>query len=469
MEQTLKVKKRKEINMTEGPFFRKIVVFVIPLILTGLLQSLYNAADLAVVGMFRGELALAAVGSTGSLTNLIVGLFMGLSVGAGVVVAHQLGALKYKRVSKVVHSAVLLAGILGVAVAILGIVLARPLLRMMDTPDTVIDASTLYIRIIFCGVPASMVYNYCAAMVRSTGDTKHPLLFLSVSGIVNVALNFFMVVVLGFGVEGVAIATILSQYLSAAMILIFMARSDSCIRFSVRQLRFHWPSIKQMLYIGIPSGIQSSLFSLSNVMIQSGINSFGDVIMAGNSAASNLEGFVYIAMNSVYHAALTFTGQNVGAKKYKNIKRITLYCLICAVILGLGTGGIVLLFRRFFVNLYAPGNEVVMQYAIKRLFAILPVYFLCGMMEVLSGVLRGMGKSVTTMVVSLMGACVFRILWVKLIYYFVPRDIFYIYLSYPISWLLVIGCNALFLILYYRRLVHPKPVQSIESSERPSS
>ena len=456
MDQAGKVKKRNEINMTEGPFFKKIVRFIIPLILTGFLQSFYNAADLAVIGFFKGEIALAAVGSTGSLTNLIVGLFMGLSVGAGVVVAHQLGALKYKRVSKVVHSAILLAGILGVIVMILGVILARPLLALMDTPASVIDSSVLYIRIIFCGVPGSMVYNYCAAMVRSTGDTKHPLIFLSISGVANVVLNILLVAGFGFGVEGVAIATILSQYLSAVMILVFMARSDTCIRFSPKKLKFHWPLIKRMLYIGIPSGIQSSLFALSNVMIQSGINSFGDVIMAGNTAASNLEGFVYIAMNAVYHASLTFVGQNVGAKSYKNIKRITLYSLICVVAIGLGSGGIILLFRRFFVSLYAPGNEIVMEYAIKRLFSILPVYFLCGMMEVLSGALRGMGKSITTMVISLFGACAFRILWVKVIYYFVPRDIGYIYLSFPISWLLVVLLNAVFLVMYYRKLIHPK-------------
>lgn len=457
-----KVKKPKqEMNMTEGPFLKKIIVFIIPLILTGLLQNLYNAADLAVVGFFRGELSLAAVGSTGALTNLIVGLFMGLSVGAGVVVANKLGALEYDRVSKVLHSAVLLAAVLGVAVGVIGFVFARPLLELMDTPDTVIDLSVLYIRIIFCGMPGSLIYNYCAAMVRSTGDTKHPLIFLSISGLVNVILNLLLVAGMGMGVEGVAIGTIVSNYLSAALILGFMAKSEGCMKFSVRKLCLDWSEIRRILYIGIPSGIQGSLFSLSNVMIQSGINSFGDVIMAGNTAASNLEGFVYIAMNAVYHASLTFVGQNMGAKRYHNIKKITWYSVICVTVIGLSFGGVMLLFRHFFVGLYAPGNEIVAEYAIKRMFSILPVYFLCGVMEVLSGSIRGMGKSITTMVTSLLGACVFRVIWVKVIYYFVPRDIEYIYLSYPISWLLVVLFNALFFIVYYRKLTHSVPRDAV--------
>jgi len=455
-------------NMTEGPFLKKIVLFVIPLIFTGLLQSFYNAADLAVVGYFKGELALAAVGSTSVFHGLIVGLFMGLSVGAGVVVANSMGALKYQRVNKIIHSAVLLAGILGVLVAAVGIIFAPQFLRMMDTPDSVIEYSVLYIRIIFCGAPASMVYNYCASMVRSTGDTKHPLIFLLSSGLLNVILNLVMVAGFGFGVEGVAIATIASQYLSAVMILVFMARSEGCLKFSFRKLRFHRLLIKRMLYIGIPSGIQSSLFALSSVIIQAAINSFGDTIIAGNTAASNLENFVYIAMNAVYQASLTFVGQNVGAKTYKNIKKITVLCLCSVTVLGVAVGGIILLFREFFVGLYAPGNAMVTAVAIARLFIILPSYFLCGGQEVLAGALRGMGKSVTTMVISLFGVCVFRIVWVKTIFLVAPREISWIYLSYPISWLLVILFDVVFLVYYYRKLVRSeKDVESRVEKESP--
>lgn len=449
-------KVKKELNMTEGPFLGKIVTFIIPLILTGLLQCLYNAADLAVVGMFRGEVALAAVGSTGSLTNLIVGLFMGLSVGGGVVVAHQLGAGERDRVGKTVHSSLLTGGVLGILVAIIGVLLAEPLLALMDTPETVLPHATLYLRIIFLGVPASMVYNYAAALVRSTGDTKNPLIFLSIAGVVNVALNLVFVAGFGMGVEGVAIATVVSQYLSAVMILIHMARSESAIRFSPRLLRLDGATVRRILAIGIPSGIQGCVFNFANVIIQSSVNSFGDTVMAGNSAASNLEGFVYIAMNAVYQGALTFVGQNVGAKRYGNIKRITLLCVSTVTVIGLVMGGVVLLFRQFFVGLYAPDNPSVLSFAVKRLWITLPFYFLCGIMDVLAGTLRGMGRSVTSMVNSIVGACAFRVIWVNVIFYFVPRDIGWVYWSWPISWVLVTAANLIFLVIFYRRLLHPK-------------
>ncbi len=450
----VKTKPQKELNMTEGPFLGKLIRFAIPVVLTGLLQTFYSAADLAVIGSFRGELALAAVGCTGSLTNLAVNLFMGLSVGAGVVVAHHLGAGERDRVEKTLHSSLLLAALLGVFAALFGVFMSETLLRLIDTPENVLPYGTRYLRIIFLGMPANMVYNYAAAMVRSTGDTKRPLIFLSISGFVNVALNLVLVALFGMNVEGVAIATITSQYLSATMILIFLMKSDGILHFSFRKLRFDKASVRRVLAIGVPSGIQSSLFSLANTMIQSAVNSFGDVAVASYSAAGNLEGFVYVAMNSVYQTAMTFTGQNVGAKKYRNLKRITLLGIVAATVVGLVMGGIILLFSDFFVGLYAPDNEPVLAYTRERLAIILPTYFLCGVMEVLAGVLRGMGKSVFTMINSLVGACAFRILWVKTIYLFVPRDIVWIYLSWPISWVLVILANLVCLIIFYRRLTH---------------
>lgn len=439
--------------MTEGPFLKKIIVYIIPLILTGLLQCLYNAADLVVVGHYRGDLALAAVGTTGSLTNLILGLFMGLSVGAGVVVAYHLGALEHDRVTKVIHSAIAMAAVLGVFVGAVGFIFANDLLRLMDTPETVIDQATLYLRIIFCGVPASLLYNYCASMLNSTGETTRPLIFLSVSGIVNVILNVTLVVGFGMGVEGVAIGTIASQYLSATMILIYMTNIDGCVKFSFSKLCFDWPSIKRMLTIGIPSGIQSCLFSLSNVIIQSTVNSFGDVVVAGNTAAQNLEGFVYIAMNSVSRASLTFTGQNVGAKKYKNIKIIILQTVACAAVIGIVSGGVVLLFRDFFVGLYMSGDsQTAIDAAIRRLFYIMPTYFLCGIMDAACGVIRGMGRSMTAMIFSLLGACAFRILWINTVFAYVFPTVDCVYISYPISWLLVIIMDIVYLIYYYKKL-----------------
>ena len=441
--------------MTEGPFLKKIILFLIPLVFTGVLQTLYNAADLVVVGRFRGELALAAVGCTGALTNLIVGLFMGLSVGAGVLVAHAIGAGEQDRVEKAVHSSVLLSGILGVVVAVFGILFAPQLLSMMDTPDTVLASATLYLRIILCGVPASLLYNYCAAMVRSTGDTKHPLIFLTVSGVVNVILNVILVVFFGMGVEGVAIATIASQYLSAGMILVFMMRSDTCIRFSPKKLGIDGKIVKKILYIGVPSGIQGCLFSLSNVLIQSSINSFGEVVVAGNAAGANIDGFVYVAMNAVYHATLTFVGQNMGAKKYKNLKRIIVLCAICATVIGVFGALVFYVFRHFFVGLYVSGNAAVAEAAYLRMVYIMFPYFLCGIMEVLCGTMRGMDKSMTSMVIALLCACALRILWLETIFKLFP-SIECIYLSYSVSWVLAIIVHIIFFVIYYRRLVRAK-------------
>ncbi len=455
---------RKSVNMTEGPFLKKIIVFVIPLILTGLLQCFYNAADLAVIGQFRGELALAAVGSTGALTNLIVGLFMGLSAGVGVVVAYYMGAKRYKTVSRVVHNAVLIAAILGIFVMGIGTVLAPVLLRWMDTPETVLGGATLYIRIIFCGVPASMMYNYCASMLRATGDTKHPLIFLSVSGVVNVLLNLLLVAVFGMGVEGVAIATIASQYLSAVMILCYMARTDGVLKFSFRRLRLNRLIVKKILAIGIPSGAQSALFSLANVMIQSSINFFGDVEVAGNAAGGNLEGFVYIAMNAMYHASLTFVGQNVGAKKYKNIKRITLYCVLCATVIGIAVGGIILLFGDFFVGIYASEPEVIAA-GINRIWSILPFYWMCGVMESLCGSIRGMGRSMTTMVISLLGACVLRVVWCKTLAVWF-RSVNVIYWCWPVSWVIVISASVIALVYFYRQIIQKQRLAAIMSRDR---
>ena len=452
--------KAKEVNLTEGPFLKKIIVYIIPLMLTGLLQCLYNAVDLMVVGRFRGEIALAAVGTTGALTNLIVGLFMGLSVGAGVVVAQHIGALEFKRVEKVVHSSVSMAAILGIAVGTVGFVGAEQFLIWMGTPENVLPDATLYLRIIFCGIPASMVYNYCAAIVNATGETKKPLVFLAISGAVNLLLNIILVVFCGMGVEGVAIGTIASQYLSAVMVIVYMRRLDNSIRFSFRKLCLDGRSVGRVLSIGIPSGLQSVLFSLSNVLIQSSINSFGGLVMAGNAAAANLEGFCYIAMNSVSRAAMTFAGQNMGAKKYKNIKKITLLTIACATVIGIFVMVLILLCRNFFIGLYVSGEglsaeqlKATLDAAMTRLFFILPLYFLCGIMEATCGILRGMGRSVTTMVISLIGACAFRIIWIETMFKHVWRSTQCIFISYPISWGMIVVANLIVFAILYRRLV----------------
>ncbi len=462
--------KKRDVDMTQGPFLKKIILFAIPLIFTGVLQQLYNAADLIVVGMFDGQIALAAVGATGSLTNLVIGLFLGLSVGAGVSVAHHIGEKKEGEVQKVLHTSILLSLILGVVIAIVGYLLAPTLLAWMGTPENVIKYSTLYIRIIFMGFPAQMVYNYAASMLRSAGDAKRPLIFLSIAGVVNVVLNVVLVAAFHMGVAGVAIATIVSQYLSAAMILVYLMRTEGYLHLSLRELRLYRSKVAKVLYIGIPSGIQSSLFSLSNVLIQSSINSFGDTVMAGSAAGSNLEGFVYIAMNAMYHVSLTFVGQNVGARTYHNIKKIVLYSLGVVTVLGLALGMLVYVFHEPLVSLYAPDNPAVMAAAVERLRVIMFTYFLCGIMETLCGALRSMGKSVTSMVISLCGACGFRIVWLATVFQWVntPTSI---YLSYPVSWVLTNLVQVIFVVLSLRSLIRRTgdKEQLPSESETPSS
>ncbi len=449
--EVLALKQKKKVDMTEGPFLKKMIFFAIPLIFTGLLQSLYNAADLIVIGQFRGDVAVAAVGSTGSLTNLIVGLFMGLSVGAGVLVAHYIGAKEFDEVKKVVHTSVIVAAVLGVAVAIAGFFLSGTLLKLMDTPDEVLPGATLYLKIICLGFPASMIYNYIAAMLRSAGDSTRPLIFLSISGILNVVLNIIFIVAFGMDVEGVAIATIASQYLSAIMAVVYICKTSGPLKLYFSALRINWVKVKRMLYIGVPSGIQSSLFSLSNVLIQSSINGFGEDVVAGSAASSNIEAFVYIAMNSVYHVALTFIGQNVGARKYKNIRRLTVYSTLIVVALGLTTGAIGVLFRYPLMRLYV-SSDAALDAAMTRFMIIVPTYFLCGCMEVFCGGLRALDRSVTAMIVSLCGACGLRIVWILTIFQFwhTPESI---YLSYPVSWILTAGFHLLFMILAARKLI----------------
>ena len=461
------VSRTKDLNITEGSLIKKIIIFAIPLILTGLLQQLYNAADLIVVGMFEGEMALAAVGATGSLTNLIVGLFMGLSVGAGVSVAHLIGAKQYGELKRVIHTAIPVAFVLGIIVSILGFIFSPTLLRMMDNPESIIDQSTLYIRIIFFGVPASMVYNYSASMLRSSGDAKRPLIFLAISGLVNVVLNFILVSAFHMGVAGVAIATITSQYVSATMAIIYMMRSKGHIRFSFKDICFDVPKLKKILYIGIPSGLQGCLFSVGNVMIQSAVNSLGDTVIAGRAAASNIEGFVYISLNALYHVSLTFVGQAVGAKAYKSIRKIVTYSAAVVVVIGAIYTAVILGFNKQLVGLYAPDNTAVLQEAFHSLKIVVPTYFLCGCMEVFCGAVRAMGKSVTAMVVTLLGACGIRVLWVSTVFRFVQTSEI-IYYSYPISWFLTMACHIICLTIFVKRAIResesePSPLRKLHS------
>lgn len=426
-------------------YFVKILLFALPLMLTGLLQSLYNAADLVVVGRFDGELSLAAVGSTGSLTNLILSLFMGLAVGAGVCVAHGIGAKDYDDVQRTLHTSILTALILGVIIGAIGFVLAPELLQLMDTPEDVIDKASLYVRIIFLGAPFNVTYNYAASMLRAAGDSKRPLIFLAVSGALNVVLNLVLVIVFNMGVAGVAIGTIASQALSAVLALVYMSKAKkSCLRFSWRSLKIHKDKIGKILLIGIPSGVQSALFGFSNVILQSSVNSLGSAVVAGNSAASNIADFYYVAYHAFYDCSLTFVGQSVGAKKYGEIKKIIIYSVLNVMMFAAVLTAIGFLLREQLLGLYIVDNLEALEAARIKYMMLIPTYFLCGVMEIGSGALRGMGRSTSSAVISLIFACVLRVVWVKTVFKLYPTPQC-IYITYPMSWILTSVVTFIFI------------------------
>lgn len=430
-------------DLTSGPLTIKIIKFIIPLMLTGILQLLYNAADSIVVGHYDGSSALAAVSSVGALINLLVNAFMGLSVGAAVVVAQDYGAKDYEGVSKTVHTSYLISIIGGIVVGAIGLIFSRQFLIWMESPEDVLPLSTEYLMIYFAGTPANMAYNFGASILRSVGDTKRPLYFLTISGLVNVVLNLVLVIVFHMGVAGVAYATIISQILSAVMVIVYMMKSKDCVRFVPKNMRIYGDKLKKMLYIGLPAGFQGTVFSLSNVVIQSAVNSFGSLVMAGNGAASSLEGFTYTAMNSVYQASLTFVGQNVGAKKYNRINKVQGVCLVLVTIIGLVFGVTTYCLGEPLLSIYLPNDPEAIPYGIIRMSYIALPYFLCGMMEVMVGGQRGMGMSFIPMINALLGSCILRIVWISTVFAADPT-LFTLYISYPISWAVTTLAHTVF-------------------------
>lgn len=442
---------RFEMDMTSGALLPKVLLFSGPLILTGILQLLYNAADVVVVGQFVGHQALAAVGSTSSLINLLVNLFMGLSVGASVIIANAYGAGDLRSVRTGVHTAVTVAAIAGVVVGVIGVTAARPLLMLMGSPDDVINDATLYVQIYFMGMPANMLYNFGAAILRAVGDTRRPLYYLTVAGIVNVLLNLFLVIGCHLGVAGVAIATVVSQVISMVLVMICLLRSDGAIHLNLNELRINPSQLKDIFRIGLPAGLQGSLFSISNVLIQSSVNSFGSIAMAGNSAASNIEGFVYTSMNALHQADLTFASQNLGAKQYGRVRRVMWVCLGTVTAIGLGMGLAFYAVGPTLISFYNTDAEVI-RYGMLRLSIILPTYFLCGTMDTMVGQLRGIGYSILPMIVSLTGACLLRIVWIFTIFAANPA-LDTLYISYPISWFATFATHLLcYLTFGLRRL-----------------
>ncbi len=448
-------KRQYDIDMCSGSLADKILLFALPLMASSLLQLLFNAADVVVVGRFAGKEALAAVGSNTSLINLMVNLFVGLSVGANVVIARDLGAGRQEEAHRSVCTTVALALASGLGLMVFGVVMVRQLLELMRSPADVIDLASVYLRIYFCGMPANMLYNFGAAILRAKGDTRRPLYFLTIAGVANVVLNLFFVIVCHLDVAGVGLATIISQYISAILVLYCLMGEEGPLRLSIKELRLEGTVIKRILRVGLPAGFQGIVFSLSNVVIQSSINSFDSAaLVAGSSTSSNIEGFVYAAMNAFYQTALTFTGQNYGAGECKRVDKVLLYCIGFSTVTGLVLGNLAYVFGRPLAAVYAPGEEDVIDFAVRRLACIAAPYFICGIMDTFVGVLRGLGHSVVPMIASLVGACGFRLLWVATIFQ-THRTPEALYISYPISWVLTALFHCIFF-LFVRRVAYAK-------------
>lgn len=426
--------RKYEIDMTSGSLWGKMLVFAIPLILSSMLQLLFNAADLVVIGNFAGKESLSAVGCTGSLVNLIVNLLLGLSVGASVLVAQYYGARQDKDVNETVHTAITVALVGGVIVGIVGFFLSKPMLALMDTPDDVIDKATLYMRIYFVGLPFMSLYNFGASLLRAVGDTKRPMIYLAIAGVVNVILNMLTVIVLHMDVAGVAIATTVSQAVSAVLVTLNLCNYDGCMRLDLKRLRIFKDKVIGMAKVGIPSGLQGMTFSISNVLIQSSVNSFETIVMAGNTAAANIEGFIWVAMNAFHQAALSFMGQNIGAKKYNRISYVARVSVIYVSVIGLVLGAAAFLAREPLIGIYESDPEVI-KYGAIRMSIIATTYFTCGIMDVLVGLLRGMGSSLGPMLVSVLGVCGLRIAWIYTIFK-ANRTLETLFLSYPVSWVI---------------------------------
>lgn len=456
--------KSYEIDMCSGAILPKLLQFCMPLMFSSILQLLFNAADIIVVGRFAGDNSLAAVGSTSSIVNLLVNLFMGLSIGANILAARCYGAQEREGLRQTVHTAILMSLISGVFLAIVGFFGAETILRWVQSPEEVRELAALYLRIYFLGMPATMLYNFGAALLRAVGDTKRPLYYLTISGFVNVGLNLVFVIVFHMDVAGVALATVIAQCISAGLVIRCMMRETGGVHLELRELKIHRIRLKQILQVGLPAGLQSTLFALSNVVIQSSVNLFGEIVVAGSAAAGNIEGFVYISMNAFYQGTVSFTSQNYGAGRYDRLKAILYRALGCAIATGVLLGGLAVLFAPTLVRIYSDSPAVIAA-GVERLRIVCLLYFLCGIMEVLVGALRGIGYSIMPMIVSLIGACGLRILWVATVFQIQEfHKVTTVYWSYPVSWTLTILAHLICYIWAYRRLQHRIEAQTLRTS-----
>ena len=440
-----------EIDMCNGSILDKLISFSIPLMLSGILQLLFNAVDIIVVGQFTGNEALAAVGSTTALINVFVNLFIGISLGASVLAARFYATGQEKEMSETVHTSITLALISGIAMGIIGVIAAKGALKLMDTPDNVLNLSTLYMRIYFMGMPFFMLYNYGAAILRAVGDTKRPLLFLIISGATNVLLNLLLVIQFHLGVAGVAIATVISQCISCVLVLRCLYLSDGSYQLRFNKLGMKTRYVKQIFQIGIPAGIQSTIINFSNVLLQSSVNSFGSVAMAGYTAANNILGFLYVSVNSITQACMSFTSQNYGVRKFKRMDKVLLECLGLTVMVALVLGGGSYLFGAELMHIYTKSTKVI-ECGVDIMLYTTVTYFLCGIMDLLPGALRGMGHSTVPMILSVIGTVGTRIVWIYAIFPY-HRSLDFLFISYPVSWFLTIVMQVI-CFYFVRKKVH---------------
>ncbi|MDE7203799.1 MAG: MATE family efflux transporter [Lachnospiraceae bacterium] len=447
--------KKYEIDMCSGSVFGKMLLFALPLMCSSILQLLFNAADIVVVGRFAGDNALAAVGSNTALINLLTNIFVGLSVGSNVLTAQYYGAKKDNDLKDTVHTSMLLSIYSGVLLTVIGLIGARGLLELMQAPPEVLELAVLYLRIYFLGMTSMMVYNFGSAILRAVGDTKRPLYYLLSAGIVNVVLNLFFVIVCHLGVAGVAMATVISQTISALLVVRCLMKEQGGIHLELKDLAISKEKLGKIMQIGLPAGFQGTVFSLSNVVIQSAVNSFGNIAVAGNSAAANIEGFVYMAMNAFHQATISFTSQNYGAREYKRIYKILFAGELYVIITGLLLGNLAVFFGNTLLGIYSPSAEVIAA-GMVRLKIICTLYALCGVMDVLVGALRGIGYSIIPMIVSLVGACGLRLLWIATVFR-IPEyhSLSTVYISYPITWTITLTVHAITFALAARKVLKP--------------
>lgn len=449
---TGQISSKNQINMTEGGIFIKLLQFSIPLIFSSVLQLLFNAADVIVVGRFAGDNSLAAVGSTGSLINLLVNLFTGLATGTNVVAANYFGAGKFEKLEKTVHTSIVISIISGLVLTGSGVFGSKIILHLMQTPPAVLNLANTYLKIYFSGITATMIYNFGSAILRAKGDTKRPLYILLLAGIVNLILNVFFVVNLKMDVAGVGLATVISQFLSAVLVIVILLTEKDEFHLNIKKLSLDPAILRNIVKIGLPAGFQGIVFSFSNVIIQSSINTFGPIMIAGNAAAINLEGFIYTSMNGFSQGSLTFCSQNYGAKKFDRIKKVVVISQISIIVIGGILSFLFLLFGKQLLGLYTTSDEVI-QAGMVRCWIIFTTYFLCGMMDGMANSIRGIGHSLMPVISSLTGACLFRIIWLFTVF-LIPQfhQPVTIFISYPISWILTFVANLIFYRKYIKQM-----------------